>query len=211
MNVVIYARTSTDKQATGLEAQIMACKEYCEKKGWLYEVISDEAVSGARQERPGLNMMQARLSGRCWDAVVVYSFSRLSRSLTHMLDLHKLFTSAGVELVSITEQLDTTTPMGKAMFGIIGVLSEMQRDVHAEATRNGLRAAMKRGTFDPFKRKLPEEKIDEIKRLYKAGITQAELAERYGVIQPTISLYVNDVYQPRVNGQCVRTKKKRAA
>ena len=208
MRAVIYVRTSTDTQATGLAAQRMACKRYCEEKGWEYDIVEDNAISGASTARPGLNKMMAALPDKRWEAIVVFSFSRLSRSIEHLFTLHGQIRRADVELVSLTEKVDTTTPIGKAMFGIMGVLAEMERDQRSESTKAGLQAAKERGTFNPRKKKkVTYEDIQEIKRLYTQGFTQKELGAKFGVCRASISYYLRDVVNIANRDGTVTTRK----
>lgn len=131
-----YARCSSTSQNTA--GQILAAKQ----RGLEFDEIFDEKVSGKSLERKELQKML----GQC-DAgttVVVYSLSRLSRSLKDLLDLVILFEERGTKLVSLTEQIDTSTAMGRAFLQIIGVLSSMERELILERQSFGIQAAKKR-------------------------------------------------------------------
>ena len=84
--VCLYARVSTDQQATGLESQVRALKIYCEHNGITeFEIFNDENISGAKESRPSLNRLMAAVEDDQVSQVVCFSFSRFARSTTHLL------------------------------------------------------------------------------------------------------------------------------
>lgn len=139
---VIYTRVSTDMQArdgVGLETQLSRCRAMAVTRGFeVVAEVSDEGVSGKRgvDHRPGLAQALAHAKAGC--AVVVYSVSRLARSqrlLWEMLDPNG---GLGLRLVSVTEPFDTTTPMGRAMLGMIAVWSQLEADLVSQRTKDAL-------------------------------------------------------------------------
>ena len=85
--VALYARVSTDQQATGLESQVRILKDYCAKNDIAdYELFADEGISGTKSSRPALDRMMAAVNNGEIKSVVVYSFSRFARSTTHFLN-----------------------------------------------------------------------------------------------------------------------------
>src|SRR5687768_10885995 len=91
-HVALYCRTSTNLQATGLEAQILALKKYCESHGITnFVVYSDEGVSGTKANRPALDRLMNSINEGSVTSVVVYSFSRFARSVKHLLEGLELF------------------------------------------------------------------------------------------------------------------------
>lgn len=144
--VAIYSRTSTDRQDSGLEAQERALLEYCSAHCVAVPLrFSDAGVSGAKSSRPGLNaLMDAARRGEI-DTVLVYSFSRFARSTRHLLDSLEEFERLGVAFVSLTENVDTTSAIGKALFTIISAISQLERELIAERVRNGLVNARAKG------------------------------------------------------------------
>jgi DNA invertase Pin-like site-specific DNA recombinase len=130
-----YARVSTKGQS--LDLQIDALK----KAG--AERVYSEKESGGKWDRVELNRTLDML--RPGDTLIVYKLDRLARSTKQLIDIAETLRDNDVELVSLSEQLDTRTAMGKAMFGMIGVMAELERDMIRERTQAGLEAARARG------------------------------------------------------------------
>src|SRR5690606_16471603 len=131
--VALYARVSTDQQSTGLESQVRILKDYCSKNDIQnYELFTDEGVSGTKSSRPALDRMIAAVNNGEISSVIVYSFSRFARSTTHLLNALQIFKSKNVAFVSITEKIDTSTPVGVAVFSILAAISQLERDLIAE-------------------------------------------------------------------------------
>lgn len=143
MKVAIYTRVSTDGQS--VNAQLADLREVAERRGWeISQEFTDKGISGAkgRDRRPGLDAMLKAATRREFDIVVAWSVDRLGRSLQHLVaglgDLH----AARVGLYLHKQGLDTSTPSGRAMFGMLSVFAEFERDMIAERVRAGLKVAM---------------------------------------------------------------------
>jgi DNA invertase Pin-like site-specific DNA recombinase len=95
-------------------------KEFCERQGVTnYELFTDEGISGAKESRPSLNRMMEAVETGNISHVCVYSFSRFARSTTHLLKALERFQKLNVEFVSLTEQIQTNSPMGRAFFTLL--------------------------------------------------------------------------------------------
>src|SRR5712664_670312 len=130
-----YVRVSKQEQHEAL--QIDALKEAgCEK--WFVD-----KMTGSKAERKGLDEALAYV--RPGDTFVVWKLDRAGRSLTHLIELLKGLKERGIEFISLTEQIDTTTPGGKLIFHLMGALAEFERDLIRERTNAGLVAARARG------------------------------------------------------------------
>jgi DNA invertase Pin-like site-specific DNA recombinase len=142
----LYARVSSGHQSTGLESQVRAMREYCERQGIVdFVIFSDENQSGAKSSRPALDsMMNSIREGEC-AKVIVYSFSRYARSVGHLLKALEEFRKLDVDFVSVTEQIDTNSTMGRAFFGLIAVMAQLERELIIERVRNGLANAKAKG------------------------------------------------------------------
>ena len=130
-----YIRVSRDKQTTALQEDAIE-KAQCQR------VFTDK-MSGVRDDRPEfLKMLDMARPG---DVIVVWRLDRLGRSLRHLIETVTQLSERGIELKSLKENIDTTTPTGKLMFHIVGAMAEFERDVIRERTTAGLEAARARG------------------------------------------------------------------
>ncbi len=161
--VAAYARVSTNLQATGLESQIRVLKEYLDfNKITNYEIFMDENVSGTKASRPGLDrMMQAVRNGEISN-VIVPAFSRFARSTTHLLNALSEFKAKNVGFVSISEKIDTSTPVGIAIFSILAAVSQLERDLIAERVKIGLANARAKGKLIGRKKLRDSEMIRKL-------------------------------------------------
>lgn len=156
----LYARVSTDQQATGLESQVRILKDYCTKNDIInYELFTDEGISGTKSSRPALDRMITAVNNGEISSVVVYSFSRFARSTTHLLNALQIFKANNVAFVSITEKIDTSTPVGIAVFSILAAISQLERDLIADAIKK-CRCSRKDDFFEsPVKLFLPRKSL----------------------------------------------------
>jgi DNA invertase Pin-like site-specific DNA recombinase len=146
MRVAIYARVSTTNSGQSPEMQLRELREYCQHRGWeLVDEYVDAGISGAKDSRPELNRLNADARRRRFDAVVVWKFDRFARSVSHLLRALEEFRSLGIEFVSLSEQVDTSTPTGKMIFTVLGAVAELERSLIAERVRAGLRNARAKG------------------------------------------------------------------
>lgn len=103
----------------------------------------EEKESGKRKDRPRLEEMLKLLCKD--DTVVVYKLDRISRSTKHLIELMEEFEARGVHFVSLQDNIDTTTAMGRFFFRMLASIAELERDIISERTRDGLTAARARG------------------------------------------------------------------
>lgn len=173
--VALYARVSTDQQATGLESQVRILKDYCFKNDITnYELFTDEGISGTKSSRPALDRMIAAVNNGEISSVTVYSFSRFARSTTHLLNALQIFKAKNVAFVSITEKIDTSTPVGLAVFSILAAISQLERDLICERVKAGLANARAKGKLIGRKKMRDS---DLIRKLLKAGMTFRQIAQ----------------------------------
>src|SRR5262249_27116333 len=101
--------------------QLHELRDYCERRGWIIaSEYVDVGISGAKEKRPELDRLMADAHKRRFDAVIVWKFDRFARSVSHLLRALETFRAQGVEFVSFSEQLDTSTPAGKMVFTVLG-------------------------------------------------------------------------------------------
>lgn len=182
VRVAIYVRVSTDGQNTeGQEAEL---KEYAKHRGWEVTRIYRDKMSGARDSRPALDELMADAKKRKTDVVLVWRFDRFSRSVSNLLQALETFRAVGVEFVSISEQVDTSTPTGKMVFTVLGAVAALERSLIGERVRLGLRNARAKGKRlgRPPLRELTAGLVTQVRRDRRRGrMSFKELAEKHGV------------------------------
>lgn len=176
-----YARVSTQDQ--NLDRQLDNLRAAgCER-------IFNEKMTGTKSDRPELRTMLLTL--RSGDILVIDSFSRLSRSTKDLLDLVEKLTDMGVHLVSLKENLDTTTATGKLMLTMLSALSQFERDLIAERTVDGLKAARARGRCGGRPRIGSDKDRQQALAMYDANVmSNTEIAAHFNVSQSTLSRWI---------------------
>src|SRR6202521_4574481 len=128
--------------------QTRELREYIERRGWKLvpngEYI-DTGISGTKEKRPKLDRLMADAHRRRFDCVVVWRFDRFARSVSHLLRALETFKAQGIEFISFSEQLDTSTPAGKLVFTVLGAVAELERSLIVERVKAGLRNARSKG------------------------------------------------------------------
>lgn len=146
MRAAIYARVSTTNNGQSPEMQLRELREYCQHRSWLTTTeYVDVGISGAKERRPELDRLLADAHRRRFDAVVVWKFDRFARSVSHLIRALETFQALGIEFVSLTEGVDTSTPAGKMVFTVLGAVAELERSLIAERVKAGLRNARAKG------------------------------------------------------------------
>lgn len=169
-----YARVSTEQQ--NLDRQLDMLTQYG------VDYIFNEKMTGTKRDRPELNKLLDRLMAG--DTVVVESLSRLGRSTKDLIELVELFEKKQVHLVSLKEQIDTSTPAGKLLFTLMSAIAQFERDVIAERTREGLNAARGRIGGRP---RANQQKVRQAVKLYQTGqYSVREIEELTGVKKSTL-------------------------
>ena len=133
--IIGYARVSTEQQ--NLDRQIDALNKYG------VEELFTEKMTGTKKDRPELD--KVKLKARAGDVVVIESLSRLGRSTKDLLNLIDEFDKAGIQLVSLKENIDTQTPAGKLLLTVLSAICQFERDLTVQRTCEGLQAARARG------------------------------------------------------------------
>jgi len=184
--IIGYCRVSTEDQ--NLDMQERAIEKYAEEKG-LRLLMYVEKVSSRKSERVELlNAMKAATQG---DLFVVYKLDRLARSTKELHELTEQLKEKQVDFVSINDAFDTSTPTGKAMFGMLAVFAEFERDIIQQRTKAGLEAARKRGRIGG--RPTIDEKVKKrVRTLFEAGESAKDIAKEYGIGRATVYKIVKE-------------------
>ena len=140
----LYLRVSTADQKPDL--QFDGLRDYAARAGLrVVQDYCDVGVSGRREGRPQLNALMSAARNREIDCVLVWKFDRFARSTRHLLAALEEFNHLGIRFVSVQDQIDTDSPMGRAMFTIIGAMAELESSLISERVTAGMRAAETRG------------------------------------------------------------------
>jgi DNA invertase Pin-like site-specific DNA recombinase len=184
LKIAIYARVST-KNGQDPEMQLAELREYIRNRLWkIAGEYVDSGISGASDSRPELNRLMADASRRRFDVVAVWKFDRFARSVSHLLRALETFRTLGIEFVSLSESIDTSTPTGKMVFTVLGSVAELERSLIGERVRAGLRNAKARGMRlgRPPLKYLSVTDTQRLRRERRQSRTSfKELAEKYGV------------------------------
>lgn len=147
VRIALYVRVSTDKQSC--EAQLRELRSVAQRQGWevVHEFV-DAGVSGSKgpRDRPKLAALLRGAARRDFDLVAAWSVDRLGRSLIDLVGLLQELHGAGVDLYLHQQAINTRTPAGKALFGMLGVFAEFERSMIQERVRSGLARAKAQGT-----------------------------------------------------------------
>ena len=170
----LYIRVSTLDQAQGAESQARALNEWCSRNNIIdFETFTDHGISGAKESRPALDKMMERVKNLEAEQVIVFAFSRFARSTMHLLKGLQIFKDCKTRFVSITEQIDTDSSMGVAMFTILGSLAQLERSMIQERVKAGMRNAKAKGKIIGRVRKRNDALIHS---LLEAGLSFREIA-----------------------------------
>jgi DNA invertase Pin-like site-specific DNA recombinase len=184
VRAALYARVSTAHNGQDPEVQLRELREYCTRRGWeIAGEYVDAGISRAKDSRPELNRLMGDAHRRRFDAVVVWKFDRFARSVSHLLRALETFKALGVEFVSLSEQVDTSTPTGKMVFTVLGAVAELERSLIAERVKAGLRNARAKG------RRLGRPRVDvdspRIAVLRAQGRSWREISTKTGISKGT--------------------------
>src|ERR1700680_4511598 len=158
MRIGIYARVSTKDQSC--ELQIRDLRAYCTARGFerTREYV-DVGQSGTKDSRPELNILMDDARKRQFDAIVVWRFDRFARSTKHLLTALEEFRSLGIQFISYQENVDTSTPLGQALFTIVSAVAQLERDLIRERVSAGIRNARANGKVGRPKSGVDRERI----------------------------------------------------
>src|SRR5207253_9644757 len=183
VNVALYARVSTSEQDP--EVQLAPLRTHTAQRGWaIIEEFVDRGFSGAKERRPALDrLMRAAWAGQ-FQAILVWRFDRFARSVKHLVTALETFRSMRLDFISLQEQFDTATPIGQAMFTIIGAMAQLERDIIRERVRAGLVQARAKGV----RLGRPSVRIDpaELALLQGQGCSLPEIARRLHCSRSTL-------------------------
>ena len=185
VKVAIYARVSTANNGQDPTMQTRELREYAERRGWkVFAEYVDIGIGGTKEKRPELDRLMDDAHRRRFDVVVVWKFDRFARSVSHLLRALETFKAQGIEFVSLSEQLDTSTPAGKMVFTVLGAVAELERGLIVERVKAGLRNAKAKGKVLGRPKKILDTK--RIATLRAKGVGWKRIAAEMGIGVGTI-------------------------
>lgn len=177
--IIGYARVSTEDQHLDLQLNAL-------KLAGCSAIYEDRGVSATAKRRPGFEKALSNL--QTGDVFVVWKMDRAFRSLKNALNILEEFENRAIEFRCLTEDIDTTTPMGKCMYQIRHAFSELECNLIRERTKAGMEAARQRGAHLGRPKKLSHRQIIRMQGLLKRqpNITPVQIADQFGVSSRTI-------------------------
>ncbi len=177
MRVGIYARVSTKDQSC--ELQLRDLRSYCAaRQAVVVREYVDHGQSGTKDSRPQLDLMMADARKRKLDAVLVWRFDRFARSTRHLLLALEEFRTLGVGFISYQENIETTTPLGQALFVIIAAIAELERGLICERVSAGIRTARAIGKRLGRPHRFVD--VDRIVEMQASGMSLRQIAASLG-------------------------------
>lgn len=163
--------------------QSAALTEYAGRRGWTFQTYFDVA-SGSKQKREGLDelMRDARL--KLFDVVVVTRFDRFARSTRHLVEALEEFQALGIDFISLGESIDTSSPIGKMCFVVIGAVAELERNIIRERVSMGIQRARAAGKRIGRPKRIVD--AEKVRRLRSEGASFRKIAKICDVSTRTI-------------------------
>jgi DNA invertase Pin-like site-specific DNA recombinase len=197
MRIGIYARVSTKDQSC--ELQVRDLRAYCAAREFdpVREYV-DVGQSGAKDSRAELNKLVDDARKRQFDAIIVWRFDRFARSTKHLLLAREEFRSLGIQFISYQENVDTSTPLGQALFTIVSAVAQLERELIRERVTAGIRNARANGK----KLGRPKSSVDraQVLHLREQGQSLQQIATNLGIGYGTVrSRLQPQITEPRQN------------
>ena len=187
----LYMRVSTKGHGQTTDTQALALREYAERRG--FEIIGeyrDEGISGSKDSRPALDRLMKDARARKFDVVIVARFDRFARSVSHLLRALEEFSHLGIDFVSLSESIDTSTPMGKMIFTVLGAVAELERNLIKERVHMGISRARKQGKQLGRPKRIFDH---EIARSMLMSMSIREVAQRLGVSRGVVERSLSSI------------------
>jgi len=151
MKVAIYSRVSTEEQDADKQEQ--SCLEYCKRNNLeVFKVYQDQAISGMKTSRPAFDEMLKDMRSLKFNVLMVTKLDRVGRSLQHLLSIFEELRTKGVDFIAITQNIDTSSAVGKFQLQVLGAFAEFERNIISERTKEGLKYAKNVGKRGKDKR-----------------------------------------------------------
>lgn len=181
--VAIYIRVSTSSQT--VEPQRLELEAYCQRQGWVVsQTYEDAGISGTKYNRPALQQMLKDASKGKFDVLMVFKIDRLARSTSDLLNILQQLTALGVDFISTTQAIDTTTSMGRMVLTFLGAIAEFERETIVERINIGITRAKAEGVR--FGRPRAGFDVNKALEMKRNGQSWNDIAKSTGVSKATI-------------------------
>jgi len=182
--VAIYGRVSTDKQK--VDMQLRELGDFVKRSGWkIYKKFVDQGYTGANTKRPTFIEMMNEARKRRFDILLVWKLDRVSRSLKDLINTLDELGSLGIDFISYENNLDTSNPIGKLVFQIIGAVAEFEKDIIRERVIAGLNNARHKGKI-LGRPSVLDSIIEKAKSLRRKGLSFRKIGKELGVDEGTV-------------------------
>jgi len=185
MKVALYTRVSTNDQSVQMQSSDL--KGYCQQRRFeVYKEYADQGISGTKDKRPGLDELMDDARKKKFDAVLCWRFDRFARSTKHLITALEEFRHLGIDFISYQENIDTASPLGKAMFTIVSAIAELERNILLERVRAGLKRAKENGAILGRPRRLDLDVKELQKMRDKEKLSLRQIAKRVKACPATV-------------------------
>jgi DNA invertase Pin-like site-specific DNA recombinase len=184
MKIALYTRVSTQDQSVGMQTSDL--RRYCDQRGFeVYKEYCDQGISGTKDKRPALDELMNDAKKKRFDAILCWRFDRFARSTKHLITALEEFRHLGIEFISYQENIDTSSPLGKAMFTIVSAIAELERNILLERVRAGLRRAKESGKV-LGRPKRSDLNVEELRKMRDQGLSFRKIGDRVKASPATI-------------------------
>jgi len=163
---------------------LLPLREYATARG--FEIVSEyvDVISGSKDSRPELARLMADAAKRRLDAVAVWKFDRFARSTRHLVTALEQFNALGVDFISLSESIDTSTPMGKMVFTVLAAVAELELSLIRERVVMGLERAKAQGK--QLGRPMIEANEEQLLTLSEQGLSSRQIAKQLSLSPNTV-------------------------
>ena len=180
--VGLYGRVSTTDKGQDPELQLKDLRTYANARGWkVFGEYVDKGESGAKDRRPELDRLMEDARKRRIDGILVWKLDRFGRSLKSLVTTLEELRALGIQFVSYTENLDFSTPAGRAMANLIGVFAEFERDLIRERVRAGIQNAKSKGIRVGRRPLIDEKLLGTVRDMKGKGMSLRNISKELGV------------------------------
>lgn len=178
MKVGLYGRTSTSDKGQDIELQLKDLRTYAQAREWkIFDEYKDVGQSGSKERRPELDRLLNDAKKRRIDGILVWKLDRFGRSLKSLVTTLEELKDLGIQFASYTENLDFSTPAGRAMANLIGVFAEFERDLIRERVKAGLQNAKSKGMRLGRRSKIDTELLETVRHMRDRGMSLGQIAK----------------------------------